>query len=232
MLDETDHDAVRWLTLRRPARRNAVDAATATAITDALRRAETDAVGCVVFTGSETSFCAGVDLDYLQAMTSGQASGDPMLEMLDTVTRAPMPLLAAVNGTAVGMGTTLCLHMDLIVAARSARFRTPFTEMGVAPEAGSSWLLPRVVGPQMAAWMLLSSQWVDADEAARRGLVFEVVDDADLAEHAQRLAAAIATHPPEVLYAAKRTCRAWTHRPVADAMAVENEEFGRLLRGG
>lgn len=229
-LDERDVDGVRWLTLRRPGKRNALDAATGSALTDAIRRADGDGVGCVVLTGSEGSFSAGVDLGYLADMARGEASGEPMLELLDTVTHAPMPVIAAVNGVAVGVGTTICLHVDLVVAARSARFRTPFTQMGVAPEAGSSWLLPQQVGVQMASWMLLSSAWVDAHEAAERGLVFEVVDDHRLADSVQERAALIAAQDPAAVRAAKRTVRAWRAGPVADAMATENAEFGVLLR--
>ncbi|MDH3705217.1 MAG: enoyl-CoA hydratase/isomerase family protein [Acidimicrobiia bacterium] len=229
MLDVVDHGAVRVLRMRRPERRNAIDATLATSLREALDQAIADDVRAVVLTGTDTSFCAGVDLEYLTALARREADGTPMVMFNETLQTYPLPLLAAVNGAAVGVGATLCLHTDLVIAARSARFRMPFAELGVGPELGSSWLLPQQVGHQAASWMLLSSAWVDADEALARGLVLDVVDDDQLLEHTIERARQIAALDPEAVRAAKRTVRAWRDPGIATAIAVENDEFSVLL---
>jgi len=230
VVDANDHDAVRVIRIDRPAKRNAIDAPTAAQLAAQLEHAVTDGVGCVILTGTGSAFCAGVDLDYLAEMGRGEADGTPIHDFNQALRELPIPVIVAVNGVAVGVGTTMCLHADLVIAGRSARFRTPFTQLGVAPEIGSSWLLPQQVGYQAAAWMLLSSDWVDADEALQRGLVFEVVADDELLGRATERAQVIAARDREAVRAAKRTMRAWRLPAIETAIATENDEFSWLLR--
>ena len=226
----TDHGSVRILEFDRPAQLNAVDQTLALTLVERLAATESDdEIGAVVLTGEGRAFCAGVDLSYLEAMATGEADSEPMLAFTDSIRRFEKPLIVAVNGLAVGIGATLCLHADLVIAGASARFRTPFAAIGVAPEVGSSWLLPQQVGFQFASWMLLSAAWVEADEALRRGLVFDVAPDDQLQSVALEIATTIAANDPAALRAAKRLMRTWRSQPIDTAMAVENEEFRSLL---
>ena len=226
----TDHGSVRILEFDRPAQLNAVDQTLALTLVERLAATESDdEIGAVVLTGEGRAFCAGVDLSYLEAMATGEADSEPMLAFTDSIRRFEKPLIVAVNGLAVGIGATLCLHADLVIAGTSARFRTPFAAIGVAPEVGSSWLLPQQVGFQFASWMLLSAAWVEADEALRRGLVFDVAPDDQLQSVAVEIATTIAANDPAALRAAKRLMRSWRSQPIDTAMAVEIDEFRTLL---
>jgi enoyl-CoA hydratase/carnithine racemase len=129
------------------------------------------------------------------------------------------------------MGTTLLGYADLAFAAESARFRTPFTAMGLSPELASSRLLPELIGWQRASWMLLSSEWVDARTAAAWGLVMEAVPDDQLLDRAVAAARTIAGRTPAAVRAVKQTMTAWRTPAVEAALAAEYEVFGPLLRG-
>lgn len=229
-METTDHGPVRVLTFDRPDKLNALDEGLAVRARDAMRAAVTDdAVAVIVITGSGRGFCAGVDLDWLAAMAAGTADGTPSVEFTEELQRCDKPVIGAVNGLAVGVGTTMCLHLDLVLAAASARFRTPFTEIGVSPEIGSSWLLPQQIGHQRAAWMLLSSAWVDAPTARDYGLVLEVVPDAELVDRAVDLGRVIAGRDRGSIGAVKRTLRAWRQPLIEAAIAVEAAEFRELM---
>lgn len=230
-MERDDHGVVRVLTFDRPAKLNALDAAMADRATAGLADAAADdSVGAVVVTGAGRAFCAGVDLDHLAAIAAGTESGANTSAFNQALRSFDKPLIAAVNGLAVGVGCTMCLHVDLVVVGESARFRTPFTKIGVAPEIGSSWLLPQQIGYQRAAWMLLSSAWVDAQTAVDWGLAFEVLPDAALVDRAVELATTIVDNNAASIAAVKRTLRAWREPAVAAAEAVENAEFTALLR--
>ena len=188
--------------------------------------------GAVVLTGSGRAFCAGVDLEHLAAMNAGTESSEHTIAFNDAVRHLAKPLIVAVNGLAVGVGTTMCLHADLVIAGASARFRTPFSKIGLAPEIGSSQLLPDQIGHQRASWMLLTSDWVDAPTAAAWGLVLEMVDDDRLIDRAVALGEAIAGNDPEAVAAAKATMRAWRLPLIEAAEEVENAAFRALLDRG
>jgi enoyl-CoA hydratase/carnithine racemase len=229
-VDVDDRGNVRVLTFDRPEKLNALDEGLAQRAEAALDAAAADdSIGAVVLTGAGRAFCAGVDLDHLQAMAKGDESSESTVAFNDAVRHFPKPLLVAVNGLAVGVGITMCLHVDLVIAAESARFRTPFSSLGVAPEIGSSWLLPQQIGHQRAAWMLLSSEWVDAVTAVEWGLAFEAVPDDQLVETAVARAETIVANDPDSLSAIKRTLAAWQRPAIEAAEAVENAEFSRLL---
>src|SRR4029077_10848793 len=173
---------------------NAFDVAMYRAAADALVAARDDAhVRAVVLTGTGTAFSAGQDLNEMRAFASGTAeadgaSGFPVL--LDIVQSFPKPLLAAVNGVAVGLGFTILAHCDLVLVADDARFKVPFTELGVPAEAGSTYLFPMRMGWQRAAKVLFTSEWLTAEDVVDAGIALErcpashVLDrTVELAEH-------------------------------------------------
>jgi enoyl-CoA hydratase/carnithine racemase len=229
-VDVTDHGPVRVLTFDRPEKLNALDAGLADRATAALRAADDDpAVATVVLTGSGRAFCAGVDLDHLAAIGAKTESAEHTVSFNEAVRFMRTPLIMAVNGMAVGVGTTMCLHADLVVAAASARFRTPFAAIGVAPEIGSSRLLPNQIGHQRASWMLLTADWVDAPTAVEWGLALETVADDRLVERAVEIGQTIAGNDAEAVTAAKDTMRAWRLPLIETAEAIENAAFSKLL---
>jgi enoyl-CoA hydratase/carnithine racemase len=231
-----DSDGVLRVTIDRPDKRNAIDRHVYRGLHEAFQAAATrDDIGAVVLTGAgREAFCSGADRGELAAAGAGTGREFTIAanRFIDSLREYPKPIVMAVNGVGVGMGTTLLGYADLAFAAESARFRTPFTAMGVSTELGSSWLLPHLIGWQRASWMLLSSAWIDAQTAASWGLVLEVVPDDDLVAHATRAAAAIAVHSLPSILAVKRTLVAWRTEAVERALTVETGEFGPLLRGG
>ncbi|HET6950345.1 MAG TPA: enoyl-CoA hydratase/isomerase family protein [Acidimicrobiales bacterium] len=225
-----DHGAVRLLTLDRPEALNAFDSPLYRAAAGALDAARADAgVKVVVLTGAGRAFSAGQDLDEMARLAAGEpiASGFPAL--LEALQAFDKPLVAAVNGAAVGIGFTLLPHCDLVLAAEHARFRTPFAEMGVPPEAASSYLFPARMGWQRAAEVLFTSPWLSAADAVDCGIALRVVPAADLLADALALAATIATAPLPALRAIKSTMLAARADAVAAARAREEAAFAEVL---
>jgi len=229
-----DEDGVRVVTIDRPDKRNALDRHVLQALEDAFGEAAGRGdIGAVVLTGTgREAFTAGADRGELAAIAAGTGQDFSRVanQFADTLTTFPLPLVIAVNGLAVGMGTTILGYADVSFAAEGARFRTPFTAMGVSPELASSWLLPQLVGWQRASWMLLSSEWVDARTAADWGLVLDVVPDDDLRAHAVAAARMIAVHDSASVRAVKQTMLEWRTASVERALATEKALFGPLLR--
>ena len=227
---------IRLIAFDRPDKLNALNAQlyaeSAAALEDAARD---ENCGAVVLTGEGRAFCSGVDVTELQASATGDATAgftEAAERFLDVLNEYPKPLLAAVNGLAVGIGTTMLTYADLVFAAESARFRTPFAPLGVAPEAGSSWRLPRMMGWQNAAWMLFSAEWVDAQQARELGLVFRVCSDEQLLDETLAAAQTIAAHPVDSLRAIKRTLSLSRQQPSRTARESEGEVFSVLLAKG
>ena len=184
ILEIADDQRVRTLTLNRPDVLNAFNEelyhATATALNDAAADPE---VAVVLLTGAGRAFSAGNDLNEMQRRITDPAfneQGSHFSTMIDALADFPKPLICAVNGVGVGIGATILGYADLVFMSSTARLKTPFTSLGVAPEAASSYLLPRLMGRQNAAWLLMSSEWVDADEAHRMGLAWKVCEPEDL----------------------------------------------------
>jgi enoyl-CoA hydratase/carnithine racemase len=226
-------DAVRLLTLDRPEALNAFDSPLYRATGAALDAARADdAVSVVVLTGAGRAFSAGQDLGEMARLAAGEAveSGFPVL--LEALQAFDKPLVAAVNGVAVGIGFTLLPHCDLVLLAESARFRTPFAELGVPPEAASSYLFPARMGWQRAAEVLFTSPWLSADEAVAAGIALRVVPDSRVVDEALALAGRIATAPLPALRAIKATMLAGRADAVSAARAREEAAFARLLNLG
>jgi enoyl-CoA hydratase/carnithine racemase len=191
----------------RPEKRNAITFQMYQQLTRAFTDAQADdAVRALLLSGEGASFSAGNDLqDFLTGPAFSAAH--PAMEFLRTLATFGKPLLAAVHGTTVGIGVTMLLHCDLIVASRNTQLSMPFVGLGLVPEAGSSLLLPRLVGYQRAAELLLLGQPFNADTAYRLGLINSVVEEAALLDEARSLARALAQQPPEALAATRRLLR-------------------------
>lgn len=222
-------DGVMRIELCRTAKKNALSEAMYTAMDAALRAAESDpGVRVVLLHGQPGFFTAGADIvDFLHRPP--HATDTPSMRFLDTIIHAKKPIVAGVSGLAVGIGTTLLLHCDHVVAGAGARFSTPFVKLGLCPEAGSSVMLPFTLGYKRAAEMLLFGDAISADTALQWGLVNAVVPDAEVLEVATARARTLASRPAEALQVSKALLK---HRLVplaAEAMRDEGREFGRLL---
>jgi 2-(1,2-epoxy-1,2-dihydrophenyl)acetyl-CoA isomerase len=209
---ETCEGSVATLTLNRPDRLNALNVELATALVDALRRFGADAaIRCVVLTGAGRAFCAGGDLVLLRDVRlrkAGQelegllrAGSETVLAIVDM----PKPVLAAVNGPAAGAGMNVALACDVRIASEQATFGQNFAKVGLFPDFGGTWLLPRLVGPARAAEMFYTGDMISAAEAERIGVVNRVVRHDRLAEEARTLAARLAAAPPLAVREIKRT---------------------------
>ena len=221
------------MTFNRPEARNAFDVAMYQAAADALSSARDDAdVRTVVLTGTGTAFSAGQDLSEMRAFASGTAesdgaSGFPVL--LDVVQSFPKPLLAAVNGVAVGLGFTILAHCDLVVVADDARFKVPFTELGVPAEAGSTYLFPMRMGWQRAAHVLFTSEWLTAEDVVSAGIALERCPNDRVLARTLELAERIASLSPASVQAIKRLL-VEAHVPnVVAARRREEAAFAELL---
>ncbi len=224
---------VRVVVFNRPEVRNAFDTAMYEEVAAALRAADADeAVGAVVLTGRGSAFTSGQDLAEMAAIATGTAvdgSGQGFMGLLDCVGAISVPLLAAVNGVAVGLGFTLLAHCDLVLVDAGARLRVPFAELGVPPEAASSLLFPAAMGWQRAARVLLTSEWVGADDLVRLGLALEVCAAGTVLEQTVALAARVAAHPRAATRAITSLMRAARHDAVAAANRREQAAFAALL---
>src|SRR6202000_2435662 len=168
--------------------------------------AEDPDVAVVLLTGAGRAFSAGNDLNEMQARITDPEmanQGSHFTTMIGALARFPKPLVCAVNGVGVGIGTTILGFADLAFMASTARLKCPFTSLGVAPEAASSYLMPALLGRQNAAWLLVSSGWVPADQALAMGLVWRVCEPDELLAVAQEHAARLAVHPLAGLQAVK-----------------------------
>jgi len=228
-----DENRVRTLTLNRPDALNAFNEALYDATAEALGAAADDPeIAVVVITGAGRAFSAGQDLTEMQARITDPAfapgrHGFPGL--IDALGRFPKPLICAVNGVGLGIGATILGYADLAFMSSTARLKCPFTSLGVAPEAASSYLLPALIGRQNAAWLLMSSEWVDAAESLRMGLVWKVCDPDDLTPEVRRHAEILAAKPIPSLVAVKQTMTEPGRADVAAATARENAFFAELM---
>jgi 2-(1,2-epoxy-1,2-dihydrophenyl)acetyl-CoA isomerase len=200
VLTETRHGAVAELAINRPDRLNALTPEVFAALRDALDRCETDeTVRCIILTGAGRAFCAGQDLTAdLPRGADGSLDIGGMLDrdynpLVRRLRDLAKPVVAAVNGPAVGAGASLAMGCDIILAARGAYFQQAFVHIGLMPDAGGTWLLPRMVGAKRAAALMLTGDRMSADEAERFGLVYRVFDDVtfmtDVVTFAQKLTA-------------------------------------------
>jgi len=203
--------AVVRVTLERPDKKNALTSAMYERLIDAFGQASADAgVGALLLTGSHGVFTAGNDIgDFLAAAMQASTSNtqSPGVRFIRTLATFDKPLVAAIEGAAVGIGTTLCFHCDLVYAAPSARFVMPFVNLGLVPEAGSSLLAPLRFGAARAAELLLLAEPFEAERALALGLVNAIVASDSLIAHAFARAQALAAKPREAMLATRRLLR-------------------------
>ncbi len=221
--------AVLELRFNRPERKNAITSDMYAALAEALRAAEADEDLLVVtLTGNEGIFTAGNDLRDFQ-QTSGLDSDRPVARFLQAISTFPKIIVAGVSGPAVGVGTTMLLHCDLVLAAPSALFSLPFVDLGLVPEAGSSLLLPRLIGHQRAAKHLILGEPFDAETALLYGLVAEIVDEGTLDARVREIADRVAAKPPEAVRLTKKLLRN-APSAIAERIAQESALFGERLK--
>ena len=221
--------------LNRPEKKNALSREMYGALSDGLRSAASDGEARAVLLAGGEDFTAGNDIADFAADGAAGGDGGPLrtsaaLDFLEVLVRFPKPVVAAVRGVAIGIGTTLLLHCDAAVAARTARLQMPFTRLGLVPEAGSSLLLAARIGQARASWMLLSGDALDGEAAAREGLATRAVDDAEVEEAASALAAQLAALPPGAVADTKRLLRAPHAAALAEAMERERAAISERLR--
>lgn len=229
IVEELDR-GVLLVRLDRPQRKNAFNIQMWDELRDALHEAQgDDEVKVVVVTGSGGSFSAGQDLAEMANYPELDDAPHGYGPCLDRIIAFDKPLLAAVNGFGIGIGATILGHCDLVVMAQSARLKTPFAQMGVAPEAASSYLLPLRLGPALAADMLLRGRWITAEEALSAGLALEVVPDDEVLARTVELASEVAAAPLASLRAIVGTMRAAHHDAIVAARAREDAAFEALL---
>jgi enoyl-CoA hydratase/carnithine racemase len=230
-----DLNRVRTITLDRPEALNAFNEALYDATAEALLDAAADpAVAVVLLTGNGRAFSAGTDLLEMHERATNPdfvAGKHGFLGLLDALVAFPKPLVCAVNGVGLGIGMTILGYADLAFMSTAARLRCPFTSLGVAPEAASSYLFPQLLGRQQAAWVLLSAEWVSAQEALEMGLVWRVCEPDDLLPEARRHAEVLAARPISSLVAVKQTMTAPLHDQIRAARDRENAAFAELMGG-
>jgi enoyl-CoA hydratase/carnithine racemase len=203
----TDDDGVRMIRMNRPEKKNALTQPMYAEMTRALRQAEDmPAIRCLIFAGCPGAFCAGSDIGDFQKRAEGGLK-PVTVDFLHALVRNSKPLVAAVDGLAIGIGTTMLLHCDYVVAASGANFATPFTKLGLIPEAASSLLAPMRMGHGRAFALLVMGRSLSAMEAKAAGLVNEVVDQAALEKTVIQAAREIAALPPGAVALARRLLR-------------------------
>lgn len=232
LYDQTGRVAV--ITLNRPDSLNATTSVMNRELRDALKTAGEDtSVGCVVITGAGRAFCAGADVRAFQSGLAGgagyQAESGPG-GRLDTLYNVPKPVIAAINGVAVGVGATMPLACDIRVAAEGARIGYTFRRLGLGPEFGSTFLLPRVVGLARATELCLSGRMVDAAEALSIGLVTSVFPRESFLAEVLVMATDLANGPTFALATAKEGLHRGLTSTLAEAEAWEYETANPALR--
>lgn len=228
-------EGVAQITLSRPDRLNAFTAAMHEELAHALSRAEADpAIRALLLTGAGRGFCAGQDLGDRAVAPGGEgvdlgASVEryyaPLIRRL---TEMPKPVVCAVNGVAAGAGANIALACDMVIAARSARFIQSFAHIGLIPDSGGTWVLPRLIGQARALGLALTGEPLPAEQAERWGLIWKVVDDEALMAEAGALAARFAAGPTRGLAETKRLIRQSALRSLADELDIERDAMREL----
>jgi enoyl-CoA hydratase/carnithine racemase len=216
------------LTLNRPEKQNAITREMYQNLADAINEANGDfGIRAILITSSSQNFTAGNDLfDFLNA--SPVEEGSPVLNFLGAIHNLTKPLLAAVSGNAVGIGTTMLFHCDVVVAAPGTKFSMPFVNLGLVPEAGSSLLFPRLVGYQRASKIFLTGEPFGPEEALDMGLIAEISNSP--LEAAKSIAMKIGAQPPNAVIQTKALLKSELHEKVSAVMRAEGELFQMALQ--
>ncbi|MHB8529405.1 MAG: 2-(1,2-epoxy-1,2-dihydrophenyl)acetyl-CoA isomerase PaaG [Caulobacteraceae bacterium] len=232
----TLEDGIARLTLHRPERLNSFTAAMHGEVAEALGRAEAERARVLVITGSGRGFCAGQDLsDPSIAPKDGRVDlGETLEERYNPLIRGivglPAPVICAVNGVAAGAGANIALACDIVLAARSAKFIQSFSAIGLVPDSGGTWILPRLAGQARALGLALTGEAISAEQAAAFGLIWRCVDDDKLAEETDALARKFAQAPTRGLAETKRLIRAGWSSDLEAALDAERDAQRALGR--
>ena len=230
VLEVRDDAGVRLIRWNRPDALNAMSLELWDGTAAALRSCPDDDIRCVVLTGTGRAFTVGQDLgEMLDPAHADETRG--FRGLMTALTGVEVPLVAAVNGMAVGFGTTVLPWCDVVLVSPEARFKVPFVSLGVTTEAGSSATLPDVMGRQAAARFVLTGDWLDADGALASGLAGQLVGADDLVEEALALARRLADQPPDALRTTTKLLRAGRTEAWQTAIEAEYVEFARLAGG-
>jgi enoyl-CoA hydratase/carnithine racemase len=223
-------NGVAIIEIARPEKKNALTAAMYQAMADALTAAASDnAVRAVLITGQPGVFTSGNDLeDFMQRPPQGQDS--PVAQFMRALVALDKPVVAAVTGAAIGIGTTMLLHCDFVYVSDEARLATPFVSLGLVPEYGSSLLMPALMGHRRAAEKLLLGEPFGADAAVECGLANAVLPAGEVVNHARRVAERFNALPPGAVRETKQLMRRVTREAAVQAMEIEGEIFGKRLR--
>jgi enoyl-CoA hydratase/carnithine racemase len=216
--------------LNRPAKRNAMTSAMYVALAEILNKAAKDEnTRVVLWHGAGDSFCAGNDIDDFLKNPPGPGES-PQARLMEALVNFDKPLVAAVQGAAIGGGTTMLLHCDFIYAGESTKFQMPFINLAVVPEFGSSHIVPARIGHVHAAELILLGTPFDARRAVELGLVNQVISDNDVMARARETAEKLAAKPAAALQASKRLIKQPFREQIKAAMKAENEEFSLQVR--
>ena len=226
-------DNVLSVTMARPERRNAITVAMYAALADAIESAaDNAAIRLITIEGQGEDFTAGNDLgDFLQAMPDPGSGQDlPVWRLLRALARNQVPIVAAVHGNAVGIGTTMLFHCDFVLAEEGTRFVMPFVDLGLVPEAASSLLFPRLAGRRRAARYLLLGEPFGPAEAVEIGLASHAVPRGELKAALEGLVAGLLAKPPEALRQTQKLLRREDTDEILERMELENGHFGERLQ--
>jgi enoyl-CoA hydratase/carnithine racemase len=228
-LDVTCQGPVCRMVMQRMAKKNALDTTLYKDLIAALQAADADRkIRVILLTAVGDTFTSGNDMDDFMKLRTGEQPR-PGTAFIAVISQVRKPIVAAVNGPAIGIGSTMLLHCDLVFAAENAYFQMPFVNLGLCPEAGSSYLLPRRLGHQRASEILLLGESFSAREAEAIGLVNRVYPDDKLAAGAMAKARKLAARPPEAVLLAKALLKEGGRRGLEEAIAEEGRRFTERL---
>lgn len=235
-------DGAARLTLNRPDRLNSFTVQMHDEVSDALDTVEGDAsIRTLLITGAGRGFCAGQDLSDRAVAPNSDNGGDDAVDLGESVekrynplvrrlTSLPMPVVCAVNGVAAGAGASIAFACDIVLAGKSAKFIMSFANIGLVPDSGGSWVLPRLVGQARALGMALTGEPVMADQAAHWGLIWKCVDDDQLSSEVDALVAKFAVAPTRGLAETKKLIRGAFSRPLNEQLDLERDQMRELGR--
>ena len=216
--------------INRPEKKNALTHSMYKALADGLKEADTDsAVKVILLRGTQDCFTSGNDVNDFVA-SEERSSERPSVQFMKALANLRKPLIAAVNGLGIGIGTTMLMHCDLVYAATDSFLQLPFTRLGLCPEAGSSFLAPQIMGHQRAAELLLLGERFSASKAQEYGLVNEVLDAQSVLPHALEKAHALAALPSEAVQTSKHLLKRNQNGSLEETIAIELVNFSRLLQ--
>jgi len=230
LIQTTLAGSVLTLRINRPDKKNALTQAMYSAMADAVEAAATDpAVRVLLFTGTDGVFTSGNDIkDFLNAPPV--STDTPVARFMKALAVFPKPAVASVTGLAIGIGVTLLLHCDLVYVGKNTHLQMPFVNIGICPEYASTYLLPRIMGHQRAAELLLFGDPFTAQTALEYGLVNAVLDDNAVDTYAQQRATRLAQQPPNAVRVTKQLLKRWRQDVIEEAIVVEAEHFIQMLR--